>query len=224
MESYKYKTYLIGAMQITAEGDNGEAKREKIVEEYLARGVFPIDPTASEELRTGLTNEELNKKMTGWIASGHWDLFKEYGDYIWKGRHTVNKKGELIYIPGDMHAVQVSNWITAIVNKNDSPCGTYGEAYDAYKLNIPIYLLTDIPKSQLKHSFLNFIVGSGGEVFHSKADLFRFIDDKYNLEKKMNRKPPSSQNQIKIITAGKAVSKKQIIKDLEEAGELERKK
>jgi len=181
MKDFRFSTYLIGAMQITAEGDNGEAKREKLEEEYLARKVYPINPCSSEELRTGMSSEEFGAKMKGWIASGHWDLFKVYSDYIWKGNNKIDKQGNLVYIPGDIHAVEISNWVTAIFNHHDEPCGMYFEAGLAYKLNIPIYLLTDVPKRELKHSFLNFIVGSGGEVFHTRHDLFHFLDAKYNL-------------------------------------------
>lgn len=186
-KDFKYTSYLIGAMQITAEGDTGETKREKIEEELLLRDVFPINPATMETIRTGMGSKELGEKMRGWIASGNWELFKKYGDLIWKGKDEIKEidgKLNTVFLSGDCHYVEISDWITAIFNKGDSPCGTFFEAGYAYKLGKPIYLITDVPKKDLKMNFLVWVVGSGGEVFPNKTQYFNFIDEKYGLRRK----------------------------------------
>jgi len=185
--NYKYITYLIGAMAITAEGDSGETKREKIEEELLLRNVYPINPVTLEPRRTGMSASELANKLDGWRASGNWELFKEYGNLIWQGKDTVDEKGNLIYEPGDFHYVEISDWITAIYNKGDLLCGTHLEAGYAYKLGKPIYLISDVPKKDLSLNFLIWIVGSNGEVFRSKGEYLNFIDNKYNLKRKEDK-------------------------------------
>ena len=185
MDSYKYVTYLIGAMEITAEGDSGETKREKIVEDLNNRKVFPIDPSRLEGIRTGMTSAQLSEKLTGWVASGHWESFDKYMDLIWKGKRVI-EDGNITLLPGDIHYVEMSDWITAIFNKGDSPCGTYGEAFYAYKLGKPIYLITNCPKKDLAMNFIGWIDNSGGRIFSSRYQYLEFIDKKYSLKVEKN--------------------------------------
>lgn len=170
-------------MSITAEGDTGESKREKVEEELLLRNVFPINPTTMETIRTGMSTPELAEKLKGWIAGGTWDLFREYINLIWKGKKIIENNNVILY-PGDKHYVEFSNFITAIYNRGDSPCGMYGEAFYAYLLNKPIYLITDVPKKDLALNFLGWIECSNGEVFPNKAQYLEFIDKKYNLKRR----------------------------------------
>lgn len=182
-KEYKYITYLIGSMQIPGEGDRGETKREKVEEELLLRNVFAINPTTMETIRTGFGNIEMGEKFGGWVAGGCWDLFKQYMDLIWKGKKVI-KDNNIILLPGDKHYIEMSDWITAIYNKGDEPCGTYGEACYAYFLNKSVYLITDVPKKELKRNFLGWILGSNGEVFRTKNEYFEFIDKKYKLKRR----------------------------------------
>lgn len=122
LDEFKYTTYLIGAMEKTAEGDSGESKRVKIFNGLVKRNVFPIDPTRTEVLRTGFTSNELKEKIEGWTASGNKELIKKYANYIWNGRNIVTDDYNLIYIPGDWHAVKISNWITCAISETDHCC------------------------------------------------------------------------------------------------------
>ena len=122
IDEFKFISYLIGAMEKTAEGDSGESKREKLFNGLAKRNVFPIDPTRTEVMRTGFTSKELKSKMEGWTASGNKELRKKYSKYIWEGRNIVTEDYNIIYIPGDFHAVKISHWITAVINEGDSPC------------------------------------------------------------------------------------------------------
>lgn len=186
MEGFKYTTYLIGSMETTAEGDFGERKRERIVKSLLERKIFPVNPCTSELQRTGMDSTEMSEKLIGWVAAGHWDKFVEYTDLIWKGKKLVERddKGRvnLLLYPGDIHYVEISDWITALYSKGDSPCGTFGEAFYAYLLNKPIYLITDCPKKELKKSFLGWVLASGGEVFDNNNQYLEYVDKKYELK------------------------------------------
>jgi len=183
---YKYITYLIGAMEITAEGDCGGTKREKIAEELFARNVFAIDPTSMESIRTGMSTKELSDKLVGWMASGHWEEFDKYMNTIWRGKtiiEDIDGRPNITLYPGDIHYVEVSDWITALYNRGDKPCGTFFEAGYAYKLNKPIYLITDCAKKELPKNFIGWVDNSGGAIFPNKTQYFNFIDGKYELKR-----------------------------------------
>lgn len=182
LNDFKYTTYLVGAMEKTAEGDSGESKREKLFVGLLKRNVFPIDPTRTEVLRTGMTSAVLKEKLEGWVASGNKDLQKTYAEYIWEGRNMVDENHNLIYIPGDFHAVKISNWITVVINENDHPCGTYGEAGLATDRKIPLYLISEMPQYKLPGSLKQWISINDGEIFHNENDYFKFIDKKHKLK------------------------------------------
>lgn len=182
-EKYKYLSYLVGSMQTTAEGDCGQSKRELVEQALIARNVYPINPVRLERSKTEMNSEELNKKMVGWIASGNWELFKEMAWYIWKGKSTVDEKGQITHIPGDIDYVKMSDWITFTLNKGDSPCGSFAECGIAMDLNIPIFVITDMPKKELRQSLLQMVEVSNGEVFMNLHDYLVHIDKIYKLKK-----------------------------------------
>jgi len=182
IDEFKYITYLIGAMEKTAEGDSGESKRETLFNGLVKRNVFPIDPTRTEVMRTGMTSAVLKEKLDGWVASGNKDLIKKYSKYIWEGRNMVDENYNLIYIPGDFHSVKISDWITCVINENDHPVGTFGEAGIATDRKIPIFLITEMPKYKLPGSLKQWLSINDGEVFHSESEYFNFIDKKYKLK------------------------------------------
>lgn len=183
-EQYKFITYLIGSMEVCAEKDDGTEKREGVEKELLLRNVYPINPVKLEKSKTGLRTEEIKEKMAGWVASGNWGLFTERAKEIWKGKQYIDGKNELVHIPGDIDYVLMSNWITFTLQKGDKPCGSYFEAGIALEHDIPIYLITDMPKKELPKSLLQGILVSGGEVFNTLNEYLKFIDEKYKLKKK----------------------------------------
>ena len=195
MEKYKYKTYLIGSMEKTAEKDDGSSKREIFEKEFLLRDVYPINPVKLENSKTGMSTDEVKEKMIGWVAGGSWDLFKKHAISIWKG---VDKEenGQLIHIPGDVDYVLMSNFLTFVFNKGDHPCGSYGEAFIAMEHNIPVYLITEINKGDLPKSLLQCIEASEGEVFNTVNKYFEFLDDKYKLKRK-EPKPEEKKEESK---------------------------
>lgn len=183
LKDYIYKTYLIGSMEVTAEGDTGGAKRKDIEEALLLRSVYPINPCKLEASKTGMITEEVDKKMTELIETDNWSEYKEMSNLIWKGYDGFDEDGNLLQVPGDFDYVEMSNWITFVFSDGDQPCGSFGEAFYAWKLNIPVYLITNIPVRKLRKSLLQCVIGSGGEVFPNQNSYLHFIDNKYNLSK-----------------------------------------
>jgi len=121
-EIYKYSTYLVGAMSITAEKDGGIAQREEVEKELLLRNVFPINPAKLEKAKSGMSAVDAIDKIKGWVSSGKRDLLHKVGKGIWKGYDTINEGGNVVHIGGDLDYVKVSNWLTFVLNEKDKPC------------------------------------------------------------------------------------------------------
>jgi hypothetical protein len=187
-EKYKYTTYLIGSMEKCAEGDDGSEKRAGVEKELLLRDVYPINPVKLEAKKTSMTTDQIKEKMSGWLASGNWDLFKAKAKEIWQGKDYIDEKESLIHIPGDIDYCIMSDWITFTLNKGDVPCGSYAECGIAMEHKKPIYLITDMPKKELPKSLLQMILITEGEVFENKSQYLDFVDKKYKLIRKDNPK------------------------------------
>lgn len=183
-EAYKFVTYLVGSMEVCAEKDDGTEKRIGVEKELILRNVYSINPVTLELAKTGLKTDEIKAKMSGWVSSGNWELFKECAKEIWKGKTYIDGKKELVHIPGDIDYVIMSDWITFTYNRGDKPCGSFFECGIALEHNIPIYLITDMLKKELPKSLLQGILVSGGEVFNNLNDYLKFIDEKYKLKRK----------------------------------------
>lgn len=181
LEGFKHITYLIGAMETTAEGDDGGKKREDVEKELLRRKVFPINPVTLERFKVDHKTSKVKDLMEKWIEENNWSKYTEFSRLIWKGKDFYNKKEGLVHIPGDFDYVRMSDWITCLYNEGDSPCGTFGEAFLAFELDIPVYLVTKVPIAKLKRSFLQAIYGSGGMVFGSFGEYFNFIETRYKV-------------------------------------------
>jgi hypothetical protein len=183
LKKYKYITYLIGAMEKPAEKDDGSSQREDIEAELLGRNVYPINPVKMEATKTGMNVDETKEKMKGWVAGGKWDFFTEKAKEIWLGYDGIDAKGGLFHSMGDIDYVKISTWITMNYKKGDHPCGTFAEAGVALEHRIPIYLITDFGKQELPKSLLQLILASGGEVFNSRGQYLKFLDETYKLKK-----------------------------------------
>ena len=180
-KDFRYVTYIIGSMENPAEGDGGESKRKNIVDELIKRKIFPINPCALESHKVGMNTQQLKKKMHELKQENNWSEYRKFSRLIWKGKDILNNKNELIHIPGDFDYIRMSDWLTFILNKNDSPCGSIGEMFDAFDRDIPVYLITDIPIIDLKDSLVQAIIGSGGYIFNSENEYLHFIENEYHL-------------------------------------------
>jgi hypothetical protein len=183
-KQYKYASYLIGAMSITAEKDGGISQRVEVEKELLMRNVLPINPAKLEAAKTGITAMDAIDKIKGWVASGKRDLLQETGKNIWKGHDELTNEGNVLHVGGDLDYVKVSDWLTFILHDKDKPCGTYFEVGVAIDRNIPIYLITDIPKKDLPQSLILGIEAVKGEFFENLNQYLIFIDKTYGLKRK----------------------------------------
>lgn len=185
------KTYLIGPMEAVASGDGGRGWRDAFTKELNKcidknnNPIYIFNPCKEEENKTGMKQEELCKKIQGWLASGNNDMIKEKGSLIWKGKTYIETDGEgrarLIKVLGDIDYVTNSNFLVCRMEKGDNPCGTYGEACLAVEHNIPIYVIQTMARTDYSVSFVHFVFASGGGFFNSQSELLEFIIKKYNL-------------------------------------------
>lgn len=184
-----YKTYLIGAMETPGKNDAGEGWRKNITPHLNSRGIYCFDPTKEETQKVGMPTEELIQKLNGWQLGGHWDKFTEAMRKIWKGVSYVeeSEKGEphIIHIMGDVDYVEHSDFLIFHLDEGDRLGGSIAELTIAWYRGIPVYLITEMPKSKINKSILYFILDSGhgqGEIFKNQSELLRFLDGKYNLK------------------------------------------
>ena len=184
LTKYRFITYLIGAMEKTAEGDGGETKRVSLQVELLAREVYPINPCQQERGKVGMDTQHLKEEMAKCEKEEDYSKFGHYGRLIWKGLDIEDDKGNLIHIPGDIDYCRMSDFITFILNSKDQPCGSYGETFIGFEHDKPIYLITDIPVKKLSNSLKQAVFGSHGYVFHSENEYIHFLENEYHLLRK----------------------------------------
>lgn len=186
------KTYLIGAMEKTQEKDYGRGWRDRLRPELESRydsngnPIYVFDPTIMERERTGYDSKEFHAKLEDWIATGRKDEIRKGMDLIWRGKTTLLKsltgQATIQHMLGDLDYVRHSNFLVCLINEEDRPCGTYGEALMAYERNIPIYLIQTMALSKYNKSFLGWVLGSGGGLFPNQKQLLEFIDKEYKLK------------------------------------------
>jgi hypothetical protein len=188
------KTYLIGAMEKTQDKDYGRVWRDRLRPELECRfdennnPIYVFDPTIMEKERTGYGTKEFHDKLEDWIATGKKDEVRHHMDLIWRGKTTLLKsltgQAEVQHMLGDLDYVRHSDFLICLINEEDKPCGTYGEALMAYERNIPIYLIQTMALSKYNKSFLGWVLGSGGSILPNQKQLLEFLDDKYKLKVK----------------------------------------
>lgn len=187
-----FKTYLIGSMEAPAKSDGGVGWRKQLSPELEKRRIYVFDPTREEIAKVGMPTEEFMEKLTGWQKSGNWELFINSMRKIWRGNSYVHiddvtKTAQAIHIFGDTDYVEHSKFLVWNLDEGDKPGGTIIELAIAWYRGIPVYLITQVPKTQINKSILYFVLDSGNEqgaIFKNQSQFLEFIDDKYNLKGK----------------------------------------
>jgi len=190
IENCKYKCYEIGSMENPAKKDNGVGWRQKLTPELNARGIYCFDPTREEIQKVGMPTEEFMEKLEGYQRSGHWNHFIKAMRKIWRGvSYTEVDKttGQLQskHIFGDVSYVENSDFLIWNLDDGDKPGGTLIELAIAWYRGIPVYLITQVPKTKINKSILYFVLDSGneeGDIFKNQSDLLEHIDKKYKLK------------------------------------------
>lgn len=191
-----YKCYMIGSMENPAKDDGGVGWRQTLTPELNARGIYAFDPTREEVKKVGMPTGELMEKLTGWQLSGNYSLFTEFMRKIWRGtsyiqENSETKEPEFVRVMGDVDYVEHSNFLIWNHTEGDKPGGTIAELVIAWYRGIPVYLITDMPKSKMNKSLLYFLLDSGhgqGRIFPNQSQLLDFLDKKYKLKKKKGTK------------------------------------
>ena len=190
------KCYLIGPMEKTKAGDSGRGWRDKLRPELESRidindnPIFIFDPTREEQSKVGMEPRAFHNKFKGWVEGGNNDKIAEGTNLIWRGKTyiepTEDGQGKLIHMMGDVDYVLNSNFLICRMEEGDQPCGTFGEAYEAFKNKIPIYVLQTMPRNQYPVTFVGWVFASGGDFFNSQNQLLEFLDKTYNLKIKVD--------------------------------------
>jgi len=185
------KTYLIGPIEKTAAGDNGSGWRTSLRLELDKRRdknnnpIYVFDPILEEKEKTGYSASEFHKNLTQWIIDLDKEKIIESTNLIWKGKHIIEKHGtrkaRLITILGDCDYVLNSDFLILKMEEKDSGCGTFGEAYEAYKQAISIYVIQTMPIVKYPRTLIGWVYASGGDFFKSQEELLTFLDEKYKL-------------------------------------------
>ena len=190
IENCFYKVYEIGSMESTGKSDGGIGWRQQLTPELTKRGIYTFDPTREEIRKVGMPTEEFIAKLNGWQQSGHWSLFVGAMRKIWRGYSTtkIDEKTneiEVIHRMGDCDYVEHSDWLIWNLDEGDKPGGTIIELALAWYRGIPVYLITQMPKTKINKSLLYFVLDSGngqGCVFKNQSELLEFLDEKYKLK------------------------------------------
>lgn len=170
----KPKCYLIGPMEDVGDGGCGKEWREYIKPKLEDIGVFVFDPVTLEESKTGLDTKEMHEKILGWKRSGHWDKFMDSMNNIWFGKIGFDDSGNMVHVLGDKDYVELSDFLICHIEEGDKPVGTFYEVAFAM-FEKPIYLVTDINKTDLSSSLIWAILHSGGQVFSTYKSLIEYL-------------------------------------------------
>lgn len=192
-----YTTYLAGYIESDVQG--AVDWRSDILIKLESPNILVYCPIKYEAQKTGRAAGEHVKYVTGLKQGGRWELFTEEMKKIWLGsvrpgrnRFEIIKQFQYrkfidgnrardLPFWGDFEAVSRSDFI--ILNyKHEKPSwGTPAEATVAFFLDIPIYVISDVPKTKMNSSLLWWTMETQGDVFYKLDDCVKFIKEKHKL-------------------------------------------
>lgn len=194
----KYTTYLAGPIEHdTAEGMT--SWREKLKALIKSPDLLIYDPIVQESFKTNMEAPKHIAYTRGLKQGGVWDKFLIEMDKIWLG--IIRSTSDLLEVLkqvryrsiidgnrerdanfwGDYEAVARSNFIIVKWKSDVQTIGTVGEIYEAMILNIPVYLILDVPKTKANSTLIYWVLRSQGEVFYNIEDCVNKIKEKYKL-------------------------------------------
>jgi len=193
----KYFCYLAGFIE--SQPENSFGWRDEISKSLSCSELSIYCPIKYEAQKTGRPTGEHIKYVSGLKKGGKWEHFKEEMSKIWWGdvrpermRYEViqqfkyrslidgNRESDL-KVFGDFEAVARSTFIILNYKKEIPTWGTPAEAIVAFFLDVPIYAISDVSKTEMNSSLLWWINETGGEVFYNLKECGKFIIEKYSL-------------------------------------------
>jgi len=190
-------TYLAGYIENNPKDAKGW--RDEIIEKLSSPNILIYCPIKYEAYKTGKQAPEMVQYITGLKQGGHWEVFRHEMRSIWFGnvdpkhyrfeilkqfqyRKIIdgNHREDLGYW-GDFEAVARSDFIIVMYKHNEPSWGTPAEALTAFFLNIPIYVISDVPKTKMNSSLLWWVIETGGEVFYKLDDCVQYIKKEYKI-------------------------------------------
>jgi hypothetical protein len=199
-EKLRYTTYLAGAIESASDSEMKEW-RGKVVEYFKPYSYVGIyDPVAREAQKVGKKSGEHVKYIIGLKKAGHYDKFLEEMEKIWFG--TISPAGDNYSIFenlrnrklidgnelrdmnfwADYESVVRSDFIVAYIKHDVQTVGTIIEIFLAQLFRIPVFLITDVPKTETNSTLLMMVIESGGEIFYNIKDCLDYIKTKYNIK------------------------------------------
>lgn len=194
----KYTCYLAGYIEAKPKGALNW--RKEILKELKHDDLLIYSPTDYEAKKTGKPSGEHVKYVTGLKRGGYIEKFNEEMSKIWWGkvkpnihRYDViklfkhraiidgNRPDDLNHW-GDFESVARSDFVILKYKKSIPTWGTPAEAIIAFFLNIPIYVISDVTKTEMNSSLLWWVNETKGDVFYDLNKCVNFIKEKYNLK------------------------------------------
>jgi len=183
------KVYLIGSIEKCGDERSVGAKwREELTKKLYklvdinGERIYVFDPIFLEKIKTGKSVKENMVYFDGLKRSGNWDIFVREQGKIWYGILYEDEKGFPYHIMGDKDYVSHSTFLICYLAEGDRPVGTVREMTWACDMTKPIFLVTNINKTELSSSLLGIILDSGGEIFSNFNQLIDFLKKKYHLK------------------------------------------
>lgn len=190
----KYVTYLAG--WIEACPDSANTWRSKINNAFEGSNIFTYCPIKYESIKTGQGTEENVKYIRKIKKQQNWKKFKEVMKNIWWGKSKVlstypllNLTGSFykknlnhfddLTVLGDFEAVVRSDFIIVNYHHNRPSWGTPAEALLAYLFNIPIYVVSNVSKTEMNSTLLWWVKETNGSIFKTEENVIDFIKEVY---------------------------------------------
>lgn len=198
-EKVRLTTYLAGAIE-SASKEEALTWREKVTKELNYPDILIYNPITQESVKVEKEAMDHVNYITGLKRGGHWEHFMDEMWKIWFGdinknsdfmevlnalrlkKHIGgNKKSEISYW-GDFEAVIRSDFIIVNLPNSIRTIGTIYEIVAAILFRIPIYLITDVPKTETNSSLIFGVKLSQGKTFYSLTECIAYIKEKYNIK------------------------------------------
>jgi len=176
----KFKTYLIGSIQDSADG--GVSWRDKLAKKLADLGFEVLDPCKLEcNHSLAPTVEEQKKKLENLKRGGEWE--------IWDRVMADIRQSDLV-------CVNSSKFVIILYDPTKKLGGTIHEAVEAWQKNIPMYIVSYHHYVEFNDWVLALFrdnMKRGGKIFPNFRQLTDFLETEYKEYVRTHRVVPPAQ-------------------------------